>query len=296
MHSLTTKLKEKTKNSTYFRWIYDLCKTIFLAYIYVRGWYRSNIVHKLSIAGRNIRGRRETKSLQQFKDKHKGERLFIIASGPSLRKEDVEKLRDEKTLAVNSVILMCDEINWKPTYYCISDGNVFKLLCDELNCIGLKDIFMPVDFMKYKNKMKYDPHWFEIQSWGVPSLDKPEKILKRTRFSDDIYKHGVYAVRSVTYNALQIAAYMGFSEIYLLGVDNFYEKGKEHFRNDGYLDHSRWSDAGRKEFVTANEISYRIANEYANRNGFKIFNVTRGGKLEVFERKNLDDVLFSSDQ
>ena len=38
-------------------------------------------------------------------------------------------------------------------------------------------------------------------------------------------------------------------------------------------------------------IAYETAEKVAYKKGFRIFNSTRGGKLEAFERKNLDEVL-----
>ena len=40
--------------------------------------------------------------------------------------------------------------------------------------------------------------------------------------------------------------------------------------------------------------SYKTAKEYADSHGIKIYNATRGGKLEVYERVNLDEVLKKS--
>ena len=39
--------------------------------------------------------RKSIKYLNRFKDKHKGERCFIIGNGPSLKKTDVSKLTNE---------------------------------------------------------------------------------------------------------------------------------------------------------------------------------------------------------
>ena len=43
---------------------------------------------------------------------------------------------------------------------------------------------------------------------------------------------------------------------------------------------------------TENLLAYQAAREYADRHGIKIYNATRGGKLEVFERVDFDS-LFS---
>ena len=36
--------------------------------------------------------------------------------------------------------------------------------------------------------------------------------------------------------------------------------------------------------------AFEVAKQYADSHEIKIYNDTRGGKLEVFERKNLDEV------
>jgi len=37
-------------------------------------------------------------------------------------------------------------------------------------------------------------------------------------------------------------------------------------------------------------MAFEKAKEYADGHGIKIYNATRGGKLEVFERVNFDDL------
>ena len=45
----------------------------------------------------NYKIKKSAKSLKLFKNKYKGKRCFIIGNGPSLKKEDLEKLKDEIT-------------------------------------------------------------------------------------------------------------------------------------------------------------------------------------------------------
>ena len=39
------------------------------------------------------------------------------------------------------------------------------------------------------------------------------------------------------------------------------------------------------------EIAYEYAEKYSREHGFRIYNATRGGHLEVFERVNLEVIL-----
>ncbi len=51
------------------------------------------------------------------------------------------------------------------------------------------------------------------------------------RFSDDSSKV-VFAANTIVYSAIQLAVYMGFSEIYLTGCDCNYTSPKKHFNHD----------------------------------------------------------------
>lgn len=60
---------------------------------------------------------------------------------------------------------------------------------------------------------------------------------------------------------------------------------KHHFKDYGHADPT---------FASAGEMmisAYQEAKRYADNNKVKIFNATRGGELEVFDRIDLDDAL-----
>jgi hypothetical protein len=84
--------------------------------------------------------------------------------------------------------------------------------------------------------------------------------------------------------------YMGFNEIYLLGVDCNYVAGtKSHFRSNGneFIVNPKLA----KKQNDDQRLAYQIAEQEATKRNVKIYNATRGGKLEVFERVDLDEVL-----
>ena len=87
---------------------------------------------------------------------------------------------------------------------------------------------------------------------------------------------------------------MGFKEIYLLGVDCDYNVFR---KADGEIITSRMKiNHFHPEYVETlytvdiglQTAGYQAAREYADNNGLKIYNATRGGKLEVFERVDFD--------
>lgn len=239
-----------------------------------------NVNVKRSLRAKGIGGKKY-KKLLDYKDKHKGERCFVIATGPSLTMEDLESLKDEYTISMNSICRLYDDTDWRPTYYAIQDHHVFNNMQDIIRAHPEVPVFISDNV---KRKYKREPEWIEFPTDTMyHSYDM--KIGKYyAKFSDDAYDI-VYDGYSIAYSCIELAVYMGFKEIYLLGTDCTYLGEKEHFIDAGVEDRSR-------VFATPKLIvGYECAKEYADSHGIKIYNSTRGGVLEVFERKSLEEVL-----
>lgn len=229
--------------------------------------------------------------LKSVKNKHNGERCFIVATGPSLTIADLEKLRNEVTFGMNSICLAFDETDWRPTYYGIQDEDVYMKLKEHIDQLNVNDQ------LNVKGKFISDTI---LNQLGIQVADDfyifPMNMLNHnmehkkyhTKFSDDAFAV-VYNGYSITYSLIQIAVYMGFKEIYLLGVDcNYSSNMKHHFKDYGLVD-SNFSLHGMKMIS-----GYKEAKKYADKYHVKIYNATRGGMLEVFERVDFDELLSES--
>jgi hypothetical protein len=160
--------------------------------------------------------------------------------------------------------------------YCIEESE------DEIKRISVENKFVADTYPKFwehevpDNIYKYHGH-FSYTENRLPA------------FSDDI-TCGMYQCGTVTYDALQLAVYLGFRKIYLLGVDfDFsadYKAKSNHFTDNYYSEKSRTAYFERELQMKA----YLAAKEYAEAHGIKIYNATRGGKLEVFERVDFDSL------
>lgn len=229
-------------------------------------------------------------NLEKFHNIHKGERCFIVGTGPSLQLSDVDRLKDEYTFGVNSCLTMYDKTDWRATYYGIVDSHTVEIMGEKLNS---KEI--PVFFYT-----DYDAVYEGENGIAFPKDDSENmmletfwkrlfpKMIPDTRFSDDITKV-VYTGKSVVYAMLQFAAYMGFSEIYLIGVDCNYAQPQMYSENVTYIDFKRkWDQARLQKQGNQMLPQYEVARRYADAHGIKIYNATRGGQLEAFERIDLD--------
>ena len=117
-------------------------------------------------------------------------------------------------------------------------------------------------------------------------------------FSRDITQ-GCYWGSTIMYNiGIQVAAYMGVKEIYLIGVDMTYTgpvlSGGNHFFEDYISDKSLINKINRQTDLDLERArmmkAYEKAEEYSRKHGFRIYNATRGGNLEVFERVCFDSL------
>ncbi|MBR5593269.1 MAG: DUF115 domain-containing protein [Bacteroidaceae bacterium] len=217
--------------------------------------------------------------LRTYKNSHNG-RCFIIGNGPSLRNSDLKRLMElgEVTFACNSLIKLFNEIPFAPTYYFAQDN---KIILDNKQEIA---DYKGIRFLKahYANR-------YHIKGVTYYNMLFPQNPIG---FSNNI-PNVVYSGQTVTYSMIQFAAYMGFKEIYLIGVDCNYSSNNSVINKESYFDprlfNSKRSYAAPE--VNTNLLAYARAREVCDRKGVKIYNATRGGKLEIFERANLDDIL-----
>lgn len=225
------------------------------------------------------------RKIKQLHDKYKGERCFIICTGPSLTIDDLTLLKNEYTFGMNSICLLYDKTYFRPSFYgCIDEGVWLKL-----HDIILKHDNSSTTFFIGNRQTKHDKlrhNWYEIPiNVAYHTYDRWFKGKFWCKFSDDAYK-GVYDLYSVTHFLIQIAIYMGFSRIYLLGADcTFPKNGKIHFADYGVPDTT--IDTAKER----NICGYEKIKEYCDNHDVKIYNATRGGNLEIFERVNLENVL-----
>lgn len=240
----------------------------------------------------------DMKNLKQFKNKFKGKRCFIIGNGPSLNKCDLSLLKDEYTFAVNGIFYKTEEMGFTPTFYMVEDGHVVDDNLEKINDYDKpKYKFFP---SLYKEKInKTDKTYFFSADLGFYRGD--HYSFEIPRFSRD-FSQIAFCGQSVTYLNMQLAFYMGFSEVYLIGMDFSYairesdekrgatlithDEDVNHFHPDYFGKGKKWHDP-KVHNVAKN---YEFAKVVYEDNGRKIYNATIGGKLEIFDRVDYDSL------
>jgi len=221
--------------------------------------------------------------LQAYHNLYSGRRCFIIGNGPSLRIPDLESLSNEITFAFNRVYVLFENTKWRPTFYLCQDPTIYRSCHKEINTtVRCKE-----KFLKPTGEKKYN--FPNAIFYNVDYRYSKKRI--QPMFSNDV-SNCIYDGRTVTYSAIQLAAYMGFNEIFLLGVDCYYSANNNHINENSYPDKKMYDSkkVGMPPDIAYNFVAFEAAKAYCINAGIKICNATRGGKLEVFERIDFDDI------
>jgi hypothetical protein len=242
---------------------------------------------------------------QVLRDKHKGQRCFVVGTGPSVAKQDLRPLKDELTFGMNAFWQHDIVLEWQPSYYLLSDGIYFD---------GSKN---STDFLKGMRERIHDSTFFAPLKYRDSILES--KLLPADRtywlaFGQEFHDPGIKvdsidftnvipSPRSVSQLCIMAAIYMGCSPIYLLGLDHdwlahmgenrhFY-KGHSGFEGHPKLRPilSDWGYRGNMESQLILWTGYEKLQDLSLREGCEIINATDGGFLDVFERANYEEVI-----
>lgn len=215
------------------------------------------------------------KKIFKLKNKYKSQKCFIVATGPSLQVQDLLVLNQQKifTFGVNGILKLKEQ--WEPNAFVAIDADFL-----EKNKSGISENNSMYKFVSdvntfYANELLGDYYQFHC-------ITSPLSVMPN--IPEDI-ENKINAGVTVTFVALQIAMYMGFKEIYLLGVDcNYMKRSKQnYFFEDEVIDNKDHN-------VHSMILDYQAVRKYAEKKGIKIFNATRGGALEVFPRVDFDSL------
>lgn len=229
--------------------------------------------------------------LEAIRAKYLDRRCFIIGNGPSLNQTPVHRLKDEVTIGCNGLFLLFDRMGYVPTAYTVEDTLVAADRAKELNAIQNTIKVYPWDL---REALGHDPDAI----WVNFLRNYPRFPRFSTEFDKRCYWGG-----TVTFFNLQLACHLGCNPIYLIGIDHNYKTDlaakKEgtvwtsaaddpnHFHPDyfgkGYRLHDPMSERM--------EIAYHCTRRVLEPRGIRVLNATVGGKLEVFPRVDIQELL-----
>ena len=239
--------------------------------------------------------------LDELHDRHRGETVVIVGNGPSLNETDLDLLSGVATFAVNGIFYADDRLPDPVTYYVVEDTSVFRENTEEIKAYHTSHKLFPTLYRRDFTPDELTPEtgFFRMNAGfygrGTGTECHP-------RFSFDV-RQRVYCGQSVTLMNLQLAYWMGFSRVVLIGMDFSYtipddvdRKGDvltsnsddvNHFHKDYFGKGKTWKDPKLDRVL----VNYSLARDIYEADGREIVNATVGGNLDLFPRMTLADAV-----
>jgi len=230
--------------------------------------------------------RQSMDSLAALKDKHRGERCFIIGNGPSLRDTDVSKLKNEFTFGMNRIYLAFEEWGFQTTFLASVNDLVIEQCVDDFLALEMPRFFSWRSRKFFSKSANLNLPNFLYTTYAGP------------KFASDI-RYRVWEGATVTNVCLQLAYHMGFEQAILIGVDHsFKSKGEANttITSDGddpnHFDPRYFGKGFRWQLpdLDMSEIAYHMAKANYEQDGRKILDATIGGQLTVFDKVDYDSL------
>lgn len=242
-------------------------------------------------------------SNQKFHNIHQGEKVFIIGNGPSIKNTDLKKIKNARKMVVSNFYLHEDYNIVKPDYHCFAQFTYTDKFNEDVARKWLSDIGKhsgtPHFFFNISEKRLVD----ECSSLKEKDINYMYLDALNLDYYDEIdITNKMMCGQSVTIDCIQLAIYMGFKEIYLVGIehseivtgqyDYFYDRDLSKVGDrDTYTSNSgkvvsRFST----QLYTRNCLwkQYERLNEIIDKKGIEIYNATKGGILDIFKRIDYD--------
>ena len=231
--------------------------------------------------------------LKNLKNKYKGERIFILGTGPSLNDIPLEDLQDEYTFGIHRIGMIYDSTPWRPDFYICATRRV--AMSKEYNADVQKSIDLGIPSFigtRISNSIKDAPNiiWITCRDIVDTFIAPPEDIY----WDRDVGKGQVSIYGHVGRGAILLSIYMGFGPIYLGGMgDYLLTENRDVDINHFHPDYEGGRLSPLPQTVPMYRDKRRMAHEFTARKaaerGLQIFSLNK--ELAMYEQANLQEVL-----
>ena len=237
-------------------------------------------IHRPAISPSSARKWRKLKN--KFAEK---KRLFIIGNGPSVKHMDLSPLNEEYTFVVSRGYLLKKQGLRHASFYCISDRSSYENYGNEID-LNFADFYFASTWTGW-NKCPQKSFLFDL-AINV-------EISRNHCFQFDLTAPLILG-RTVVLDALQIAVYLGFKEIYFIGVDLDFTPQERHFYTSNATEqlpqHITWAIENTPKMLA----NFKTANELLQPLGIHLYNAGIGGQLDALPRVNFTSLFQSRSQ
>ena len=189
---------------------------------------------------------------------------------------DLSLLKGFRTFGLNKIYLIFKKLELNLTYHVAVNPLVIKQSAEEFRSLKCPSFLSMRAADGVLPRMK---HIYRICT-DAPLLFQPDAA------------QALSEGYTVTYVAMQLAFFMGFSTVYLIGVDhNFKTQGKPNSQHvmqgedPNHFDPTYFKDQSwHLPDLEGSELAYQLAKFVFERNGRNIYDATVDGKLLVFPK------------
>ena len=212
--------------------------------------------------------------MKELYNKHQGETGLIIGNGPSLKDVPLGFLRKYPSFGTNRIYLL---EGFAPNYYVSVNPLVIEQSHDQIKSISAVK-FLPAAYAQ------------QLDAFPLVSQYSPSFSMNPASY--------IYEGHTVTFVCMQLAYYMGFDTVLLVGVDHKFaysgvpnqelvsdSDDKNHFHPEYFGKGVKWNAPD----LERSEAAYKMAKAVFEDDGKRIINLTEGTALEVFERGNVKE-------
>ncbi len=232
--------------------------------------------------------------IRGYHDHYRGQTAVLMGNGPTLNKVDFDLIKNLPTFGVNAIYLKRDEMGFLPTHYLVEDVFVAEDRAEEIDALAGPTKWFG-NYLRYTLKGDHDTLWMNVSVSYGNFADFPYWSSNAGRI--------IYCGGTVSYLAMQLAYYMGFRRLILVGFDHHYVVPDDaevsgtqilsHGGDPNHFDQTYFGQGKRWHvpMVERMEIAYEKAHKFWLQDGREIINATAGGALEVFPRRSLRDAI-----
>ena len=230
-----------------------------------------------------------------LRNKFQNKNCYILGNAPSINNHDLLKLQNESTFVVNSFFAHQDFDKIQPKFYVFADADLWNFEDPEISVWWNQLLDKSVNkeiifFLPIELKNTFVAKKLVHEKVHFLDLSLPFKTKNAQQF-DIIYP--VNSVQNVLILCIQIAMYLGFSKIYLLGADHdwlsHFGNEQRHFYNSN-SDEQQVQNVGSQGYpynwwlnaVNTMFQQYKVVDAVANDKNIKIFNASESGLLDIY--------------
>lgn len=249
----------------------------------------------------------EIEKNKRYNNIHRGEECYIVASGPSLKKVDLSKLKGKIVFTINQIARNQQYIDgeFDSNYHIWSDARFFEIDENKEEDLEMLDVIKGVVTKSSNPECFFRPSMREtIERFEINKVVNTNYYYGESNFFKGYSKRidfskVVPAFSTVVHYAICLAVYMGFEKINLLGCDctgiitvinaksGEVERENQYFYKMTDNEIKRFNRAANRYDIIAETKAYlsllenyKYLDDYCRENGVQLINMSGGGVLD----------------